>query len=109
MAPLGTLGHWGRRFSYLLTTNERQQVRIRKLRARGRGRLVYSVAATSRRDRDQGAGPNHHRLPTRVLPPDRRRSNSTIAGTTLTRNSIYLTLLVQRQGHVAARIARVLR
>lgn len=95
----------GAYFSYLLTTNERQEVRVRRLRGRGLGRLVYSLPATSRRDQDRGAG--HRRLPTRVPPPDRRRTNTAIAGTTLAGRSVYLTFLEQRRGRVSARIAHV--
>ncbi len=91
-------------FSFVRTTNERQEVRLRKLGGRKTGHLLYSIPATSYRDRDHGIG--HHRLPTRVPPPDRSRTNTAITGTTLTRHSIYLTQLIQKAGHVSAKISR---
>lgn len=95
------------RVSYIRTTNERQEIRIRGIRDRGAGALVASVPATSYRDRDEDPGPNHNRLPTRIPRPDRARTNSQVTGTTLSDSAVYLTQLAQRAGRVSARISRV--
>lgn len=99
----------GDAFSYVRTTNTRQEVYVRKLGAKGPGGMIYRTPATSYRDSDQGAGPHHKRLPTRIPPPDRRRTNTQIAGTTLTKDTVYLTLQTQRGGDVSTRIARAAR
>jgi hypothetical protein len=95
----------GRSFVYVRTTNERQQLRVRRLGHRGKGTVVFGMAATSFRDPDHEAG--HHRLPTRVPKPDRRRSGSAMWSTALATDRVYLTLLRQKRGRVAARIIRV--
>jgi len=95
----------GRSFVYVRATNERQELRLRKLGGRGRGEVVFSLPATSYRDPDHGRG--HERLPTRVPPPDRRRSASAMWTTALAPERVYLTLLRQKRGRVAARIIRV--
>jgi hypothetical protein len=95
----------GRSFVYVRTTNERQQLRLRRLAARGKDKVVFSMPATSFRDPDHGRG--RHRLPTRVPPPDRRRSSSAMWSTALARDRVYLTLLRQDRGRLSARIVRV--
>jgi hypothetical protein len=95
----------GRSFAYVRTTNERQQLRVRRLGRRGKGTVVFSMAATSFRDPDHE--PGHHRLPTRVPKPDRRRSASAMWSTALAPDRVYLTLLRQKRGRVASRIIRV--
>ncbi len=63
------------------STNERQQLRVRRRHGRGAGKVVLSLPAISFRDRDHD--PGHHRLPTRLPPPDRRRSNWNLIGTAI--------------------------
>jgi hypothetical protein len=95
---------WARSFAYVRTTNERQQLRVRRRHRGGSGKLVLSLPATSRRDRDHGRG--HHRLPTRVPPPGRRRSAWNLAGTSIAPGRVYATLLQEGPRGVRARIVR---
>jgi hypothetical protein len=95
----------GRTFAYVRTTNDRQQLRVRRMARKGKGKVIFALPATSFRDRDHG--PGHHRLPTLIPPPDRRRSNDTIWSTALAPGKAYVTLLRQRSGQVSARIVRV--
>jgi hypothetical protein len=95
----------GRSFAYVRTTNDRQQLRVRRMARRGKGRVVFAIAATSYRDADHD--PGHNRLPTRVPPPDRRRSPFTLWSTALAPGKVYATLLGHRGGHLRARIVRV--
>jgi hypothetical protein len=94
-----------RAFVYVRTTNERQQLRLRKMGAKGRGKVIYALPATSIRDKDHD--PGHHRLPTRIPPPDRRRTQAIMWSTALAANSAYVTLLRQADGRRSARIVRV--
>jgi hypothetical protein len=73
--------------------------------AKGRGKVIFAMPATSIRDKDHD--PGHHRLPTRIAPPDRRRTQATMWSTALGANSAYITLLRQAGGKHSARILRV--
>ena len=92
---------WARSFAYVRTTNERQQLRVRRRHGRGIGKLVLSLPATSFRDRDHD--PGHHRLPTRLHPPDRRRSAWNLIATSIAPGRVYATLLQEGpQGRACA-------
>ena len=95
---------WARSFAYVRTTNERQQLRVRRRHGRGIGKLVLSLPATSFRDRDHD--PGHHRLPTRLHPPDRRRSAWNLIATSIAPGRVYATLLQEGPRGVRARILR---
>jgi hypothetical protein len=94
-----------RSFVYIRTTNERQQLRQRALGGKGRGKVLFGLPATSIRDRDHD--PGHNRLPTRLHPPDRRRTDAMMWSTALGPQHAYLTLLRQKSGDLSARIVSV--
>jgi hypothetical protein len=95
----------GRSFAYVRTTNDRQQLRLRRMAKHGKGHVIYAIAATSHRDPDHD--PGHNRLPTRIPKPDLRRSPWTLWTTALAPGKAYVTLLGHRGGHQRARIIRV--
>ena len=94
-----------RSFAYVRTTNESQQLRVRALGGKGKGRRIFGLPATSIRDHDHGAG--HHRLPTRIPPPKTRRTDAMIWSTALGPHNAFATLLRQKGGEISARIVRV--
>jgi hypothetical protein len=95
---------WGRSFAYVRTTNERQQLRVRRRSRRGKGKLVYALPATSYRDRDHD--PGHVRLHTREPKPDLRRSNWNLIATAIAPGRVYATLLREGGSRVRAKIIR---
>jgi hypothetical protein len=95
---------WAGSLAYVRTTNERQQLRVRRRHGHGSGKVVLSLPATSHRDRDHGRG--HHRLPTRLPPPDRRRSNWNLIATAIAPGRVYATLLQDGPRGIRARIVR---
>jgi hypothetical protein len=96
-----------RAFVYVRTTNESQQLRRRGLGAKGKGKVIYALPATSVRDRDHD--PGHNRLPTRIPPPKLRRTDAAMWTTALGPRHAFVTLLRQKDGKRSARIVRVRR
>ncbi len=95
---------WGRSFAYVRSTNDRQQLRVRRRGRRGKGKVVFAMPATSFRDRDHE--PGHDRLPTRLPKPDRRRSNWNLIATAIAPGRVYATLLREGAAGVRAKIIR---
>ncbi len=95
---------WARSFAYVRSTNERQQLRVRRRRGSGPGKVVLSLPAISFRDRDHD--PGHQRLPTRLHRPDLRRSDWSLIGTAIAPGRVYATLLASGPAGVRSRIIR---
>jgi hypothetical protein len=74
---------------YVRTTRSRQQLRLKRRGRRGAGRILYSIAAISRRDRGYAPG----RAPHSRHYSDLRRSDFVLWSTALTGRYAYVTLV----------------
>jgi hypothetical protein len=86
---------------YVRTTRSRQQLRLKRRGRRGAGRILYSIAAISRRDRGYAPGRRPHSRSYRDL----RRSDFVLWSTALSARYGYVTL-VRRSSRLPRSVIR---